>query len=56
MKFTMTLLNISMLHHKSKKIIAYQLTNHVYATSRLNTKDVINFIYQKTFKSIILKF
>ena len=39
-----------------KKIIAYLLINHVYAISKSNKKDVINFIYQRQFKLIMLKF
>ena len=39
-----------------KKIIAYLLINRIYATLKSNIKNVINLIYQRSLKLILLKF
>ena len=39
------LIILSRLYHNYNKIIVYRSINYIYATSKLNIKDVINFIY-----------
>ena len=55
MKFTIFLMSLSRLYHNCNEIIAYRLINHVHTTSKLNIKNVMNHIYRRTFKSIMLK-
>ena len=49
-------INLSKLYHNCNEIIEYRLINYIYATSKLNIKDVINYIYRKMLKLIMLKF
>ena len=56
MKFTIFSMNLSKLNHNYNEIIAYRLINHIYTTSKSNIKNVINYIYRKTLKLIMLKF
>ena len=55
MKFTIFSMNFSRLYHNCNEIIEYRLISYIYAISKLNIKDVINYIYRKTFKLIMLK-
>ena len=56
MRFTIFLINFSRLYYNYNEIIVYRLINYIYATSKLNIKSVINYIYRKTLKLIMLKF
>ena len=42
MRYTIHLFNFSKFDHKRNETIVYRLTNHVYATLRLNIRDVVN--------------
>ena len=55
MKFTIFLMNFSRLYYSYNEIIEYRLINYIYATLKSNIKNVINYIYRRTFKLIILK-
>ena len=50
------LMNFSRLYHNCNEIIVYRLINHIYVTSKLNIKDVMNYTYRKMLKLIMLKF
>ena len=56
MKFKIFSISLLKLYHNYNEIIAYRLINHIYTISKLNIKDVINYIYRKTLKLIMLKF
>ena len=55
MKFTIRHMNFLRQKHY-KKIITYFLINRVYATLKSNIKNVVNLIYQKQFRLIMLRF
>ena len=55
MRFTIRYINF-LRQKRYKKTIAYLLINRVYAISKLNIKNVINVIYQRSLKLIMLKF
>ena len=55
MRFTIFLINFSRLYYNCNEIIEYRLINHIYATSKLNIKNAINYIYRRTLKLIMLK-
>ena len=56
MKFTIFLINFLKLYHNCNEIIEYRLINYIYTTSKLNIRNVINYIYRKMLKLIMLKF
>ena len=55
MRFTIFLINLLRLYYNYNEIIVYRLINHIYTISKSNIRGVINYIYRKTLKLIILK-
>ena len=55
MKFTIYYINL-LRQKRYKKTIAYLSINYIYAISKSNIKNAMNFTYQKQLKSIILRF
>ena len=55
MRFTIRYMNL-LRQEYYKETIIYFLINHVYAISKLNIRDVMNLIYRKQFKLIMLRF
>ena len=49
------LINFSRLYYNCNEIIVYRLISYIYAISKSNIRDVINYIYRKTLKLIMLK-
>ena len=55
MRFTIFLINFSRLYYNYNEIIVYRLINYIYTILKSNIKNVINYIYRKTLKLIMLK-